>query len=169
VRDIGETPTAEERSAQHTLLHAVRAVLRLFAPLMPYVTETTSQAFTLPGDNPEGIHARGNWPKTDDLPSADTNRDLGQAVVEIVAGMRKVKSNLGVSMRTEVTTLHVWPLEGDAKALATLVDPATRDLLETSTAHEIVFAAPADADVPTAEAPGGTLNVALVIAPSEDA
>ena len=83
--------------------------------------------------------------------------------------MRKVKSNLGVSMRTEVTTLHVWPLEGDANAFATLVDPATRDLLETSTAHEIVFAAPADADVPTAEAPGGTLNVALVIAPSEDA
>ena len=112
----------------------------------------------------------GNWPKTDDLPAGDTNADLGQAVVEIVAGMRKVKSNLSVSMRTEVTTLHVWPVEGDADALATLVEPATRDLLETSTAHEIVFTKPTDADVPMAEAPAGTLNIALVIAPpSEDA
>lgn len=169
VRDIGAAPSAEERSAQHTLLHTVRAVLRLFAPLMPYVTETISPAFALPGDAAEGIHARGNWPKAADLPAPATNSDLGQAVVETVAGMRKVKSNLGVSMRTEVTTLHVWPLEGDADALAKLVEPATRDLLETSTAHEIVFAKPTDADVPTAEAPAGTLNVALVIAPSEDA
>lgn len=164
VREIGDTPTKEQRSAQYTLLHACRAILRLLAPLMPYVTETISPAFALPGDNDYGIHARGSWPNAGDFPQSDTRRELGAAVVDVVAGMRKVKSSLGVSMRAEVATLYIWSVAGDTAQLAALLADATRDILETSTALELVFEA-AEQDVPQTETPSGGMNVALRLSP----
>ena len=168
VRNIEDVPTDEQRSAQQTLLHACRAILRLFAPLMPYVTETIAPAFALPGDNANGIHARGSWPLAADFPSPETRRELGSTVVDVVAGMRKVKSSLGVSMRAEVKTLHIWAVDSDSTELAKLLADAIRDILETSTAMDVVFDAVGQ-DISRAETPSGNLNVALIMSPVEQA
>ena len=152
---------ADRRSARHALLHASRAVLRLLAPLMPFVTETLARAFALPGDPEHGIHARGNWPRADELPEPGAARETGAAVVDIVAGMRRVKAALGVSMRAEVAALHVWPTDGGTSP-GEAIGLVETDLLRVSSAHEIVHGAP-PADAPRAETPSGTLNVALVM------
>jgi len=168
VRDIEGAVSPEQRSAQHTLLHACRAILRLLGPLMPYVTETIAPEFALPQDDPNGIHARGSWPKAEDFAGQEARLDLGATVVDVVAGMRKVKSSLGVSMRAEVATLHVWAVDGGSNDdLSKLLTPVMRDLLETSTALELVFAAPAG-DAPQTETPSGNLNVALTMSEAEE-
>lgn len=160
VRGVEDGPSAEQRSAQHTLLHASRAVLRLFAPLMPYITETLAPAFALPGDSTDGIHARGNWPSEQDIPGPGPARAVGDAVINVLAATRKVKSSLGVSMRAEVATLYVWPADGQLRDLANLLKDAKHDILETANAREIVFAAP-DLDAPKADSSSRTFLVAL--------
>ncbi len=162
LRDVDDNASAKRRSAQHTLLHVARAVLRLFAPMMPYITETIAPAFALPGDSEHGIHARGNWPRVEDFPGPGAAQSVGEAVVDVIAAMRKVKSSLGVSMKAEVATLHVWPATGEVQALTDLLCDVQRDLLETSTADEIAFAAP-EVDAPQAETPSGMICVALVM------
>ncbi|MEF2074603.1 valine--tRNA ligase [Consotaella aegiceratis] len=162
VRDIADVPTAGQLSAQHTLLHACRAVLRLFAPLMPFVTETIASAFALPGDEAHGIHARGNWPRTEDYPKSDASHTLGEAVVDVVAAMRKIRSSLGVSRRAEVATMYVWPMADSASGLADMMGPVERDILEVSTAALLVFAEP-EGEARNAQATSGTINVALAM------
>ncbi len=160
LRAISDTPTADEVSAQYTLAHVVRAVLRLFAPLMPYVTAEISTEFALPGDSADGIHARGNWPKLADLPQPGSGQQLGVAVMDAVSAMRKVKSSLGVSIRAGVSRMYVWPAEGKEADLQALLGPVTTDILETSTAKEMVFAIAPD-ELPRAASFSENVMVAL--------
>ena len=164
LRAISDTPTADEVSAQFTLVHVTRSVLRLFAPLMPYVTAEISTEFALPGDSADGIHARGNWPKLSDLPQPGRSQELGLAVMDAVSAMRKVKSSLGVSIRAGVSRMHVWPADGNTD-LQALLGPVKTDILETSTAKVMIFAEAPD-ELPRAASFSEKVMVALEMEPA---
>jgi len=94
-------------SARATLRIALDVLLRLLAPMLPYVTEEV-WSWTHEGS----IH-RASWPTADELP-AGGDPAVVTAVGEALAAVRKVKSEAKVGMRAEVARLT---LNGSESAL----------------------------------------------------
>jgi valyl-tRNA synthetase len=110
-RAYGEIGTpAGRRSAQFTLWHCLETVLRLFAPILPHLTEELYQAH-FPGRFAAlgSVHRRGNWPKLAEQAGDDGAEALGAAGIAILSAVRKLKSEHKVSIKTPVKVLHLGP------------------------------------------------------------
>jgi valyl-tRNA synthetase len=109
---------ADGRSAQAALALALSVLLRLFAPVMPFVTEEVWSWWR------EGSVHRAPWPATNELRDAAQNAD--SAVLDLAGGVlaeiRKAKSAEKKSQRHEVLSLVV---EDDTDVIATLQQAET--------------------------------------------
>jgi valyl-tRNA synthetase len=108
-RAYGEQPVPGTSSARASLRIALSAVIRLFAPILPFVTEEVWSWWQ------EGSVHRAAWPAVAELGTAS---GLGDAVAtgdravlsvasDVIAAIRKAKSEAKVSMRTEVASVQV--------------------------------------------------------------
>ncbi len=122
-RAYGAQGDAAAASARATLRIALDVVLRLFAPILPYVTEEV-WSWTHEGS----VH-RAPWPTTAEVPSGGEPEMLG-AVGAALAAIRKAKSEAKVGMRAEVPSMtlvgpdmvlaHVRVAEPDLRAAGRL-------------------------------------------------
>lgn len=125
-------PSDEEMSACLTLWHASDTLIRLYAPFTPYVTDALYDILHGEGETSPGtVHARGSWPKADDMAETGFYADEGRAFVQILGAARKVKSDAQVSMKTEATMLTV---KGEG-ALESLIGDTVADLLAVTNAQ----------------------------------
>jgi len=108
----------KDPSALSTLYHCLHTVLRLFAPFVPHVTEEIYQHL-FPGAS---VHARGNWPQGHLYPRDSEAEAAGIAAVEVLAQIRKTKSEAGVSIKFPVARIEV-PQE-----LMELIAPLVEDI-----------------------------------------
>ncbi|MGP1275242.1 MAG: valine--tRNA ligase, partial [Caulobacterales bacterium] len=160
-------PDAGQLSALHTLWHASIIQLKLFAPFIPYVTDTLHDVLAgKAGSDTATLHARGNWPKQEDQADKDSFRSEGDAFVSILAGVRKVKSELQVSMKAPIEVLTVV---ADAdQDIASLIGPVAEDLKAVTNALQVRMGlAPSDARV--SRSPDERFEIALEMAPAADA
>ncbi|MFN8016112.1 MAG: valine--tRNA ligase [Acidimicrobiia bacterium] len=95
-RAYGSQGDAAKLSAQTTLRIALSIFQRLFAPIMPFVTEEVWSWWQ------EGSIHHAKWPQSGDLPF-DTSHDVYATTKEVVTQMRTLKSEAKISMKTEVT------------------------------------------------------------------
>jgi valyl-tRNA synthetase len=113
---------APARSAQGALSIALSAMLRLFAPFLPFVTEEVWSWW-----RPGSVH-RAPWPDVHELRSAADGVD--PAVLEIATDLlievRKAKTSEKKSLRTEVARLTVED-DTDRVAALRLVESDLRD------------------------------------------
>jgi valyl-tRNA synthetase len=107
------------RSAQAALAIALSVQLRLFAPVLPFVTEEVWSWWQ------SGSVHRAPWPAAGELP-AGGDPAVVSVVAAALAGVRKAKSDAKQSMRADVESATVTaPAEQ-----VPLVEAARRDLTE---------------------------------------
>jgi valyl-tRNA synthetase len=127
-------PSSE--SAHCALYHCLSAILRLFAPFVPHITEEIySHIFAGEFKESGSIHARGNWPKYIDYPVSEPEEQAGIDAVAILNEVRKIKAERNLSMKTTIDEL-VINIPEEKAALKKL----QFDLQSVTNAKEIIWA-----------------------------
>ncbi|MGZ4649989.1 MAG: valine--tRNA ligase [Kineosporiaceae bacterium] len=142
-RAYGSGAAAE--SAQATLALALSVLLRLFAPVLPFVTEEVWSWWQT------GSVHRGPWPVAGELPRGGDPAILG-AIADTLAGVRKAKSDAKVSMRADVESATVTAPAGQVP----LIEAARADLVDAGRIASLSVVAgegPLTVDVVLAETP----------------
>jgi valyl-tRNA synthetase len=113
-RSYGESGDAAAASARAALRLCLSVLLRLFAPVLPFVTE---EAWSWWQDG--SIH-RARWPDAADLSHLAGPGDdaVLSAAAGAIAAIRKAKSAAGIGMRAPVAVLVVTGSESERAALA---------------------------------------------------
>ena len=135
-RAYGESGDAKGKfSAQITLWHCLETVLRLIAPVMPHLTEELyAQHFPARHAALGSIHKRGTWPKSEEQAPDEEAERLGQSGVQILATIRKIKSERKVSIKMPITVLGIYAADPASVAgVKTMIE----DLRHTVTAAEV--------------------------------
>jgi valyl-tRNA synthetase len=137
---------AAAQSAQATLAMALSVQLRLFAPVLPFVTEEVWSWWQ------EGSVHRTLWPAAAELPTGGDPAVVTVAA-EALAGVRKAKSDAKQSMRADVETATVVAPEEQVA----LVEAVRSDLTDSGRIATLSVVAGT-----------GPLTVDVVLAPVAD-
>jgi valyl-tRNA synthetase len=119
-RAYGDAGDATVRSAAVTLRVALSTLLRLFAPVLPYVTEEVWSWWR------DGSIHGAEWPDAGAIRPDDADPLVYLVAAGVLAEVRKVKSTQKVSLATPVAAIHVTDT---AERLAAL-DAARADVCD---------------------------------------
>jgi valyl-tRNA synthetase len=149
------------------------ALLRLFAPFLPFVCETLNDIMVGAGEGTAPtVHARGSWPKPEDHAAPNLDQAVGELVLEAVNAVRKTKSELQVSLRAPIAQLVIAPVQGGVPLpeIEAQLAPLLSDLKDVAAAADIVFEPNANESWPGSVSLGEKLRVSLkMAAPAETA
>jgi len=101
-----ENKQKERLSAQHTLHYVFLGILKLFAPIMPYITEELYQDH-YPGKDKhaaKSIHL-SDWPGFNDKLKDDFALEAGELAISIISEVRKHKAAKSISMKQEIESV----------------------------------------------------------------
>ncbi|MEK6820642.1 MAG: valine--tRNA ligase [Nanoarchaeota archaeon] len=90
----------EKESAFYTLYHSLLAVLKLMAPITPFITEALYQKYYRENEKEKSIHIAG-WPELD-FKENKKIREEGDLFVEVLSRVRMAKSKAQKSMKAEI-------------------------------------------------------------------
>ncbi|MFH1607945.1 MAG: valine--tRNA ligase [archaeon] len=117
----------KKKSAQYTLYQSLLAILKMFAPFTPFITEDIYQNYFRKTEKDKSIHI-SEWPKEIKLGQVDSK--LWSLMLEIISKVRQEKTKAGKAMNSEcVLTIS----KGDKGKLKDVLD----DLKAVTNAKEI--------------------------------
>ncbi|MBK5224716.1 MAG: valine--tRNA ligase, partial [Acidimicrobiia bacterium] len=129
-RAYGAAGDEAARSASTALDLALSALLRLFAPFLPFATEEVWSWWQ------EGSVHRAPWPSVDELGGAvEPHPLLLQVAASALGEIRKAKTEAKRSLRTEATHVRI---EGNAASIEAL-ELAAGDVREAGVVAELVL------------------------------
>ncbi len=104
------------RSSQVALYHAVLGSLKMLAPIMPYITDEIYSHYFAKQEGLKSIH-RSSWPElaeqwsfADEQEQAELVGDIG---LDIIAAVRKFKSEQQLSLKAELSELVLVAPQGE--------------------------------------------------------
>lgn len=120
------------RGAQQALYTALLVSLKMFAPIVPHITEELHSLFFAEREGVESIHVSA-WPEVDGSWDDPEALEAGRIALSVIEGMRKVKSTSKVSVATSVGTLTVCCEDEVWKK----IEPLTPELCSVSNAVSV--------------------------------
>jgi valyl-tRNA synthetase len=93
-------------SAQVALYRILLAVLKLFAPHMPHVTEEVYSWYFAKTEGVKSLHLT-RWPEDEEFVLDEDAERVGDLVVEVLAAVRKFKSEANLSIKKPIAVLSV--------------------------------------------------------------
>lgn len=118
----------KQRSALATLLILLDGILKLFAPFLINKCEELYNQFTKEFNLEEkSIHSQGNWIHESNLIQTFSNLENCEKAIELIAFVRKEKSEQKLSMKAEISSLQInfqlpKELEFDTRAVCNAFD-----------------------------------------------
>jgi valyl-tRNA synthetase len=107
VRSRSETDPAGRGSAVATLRLALKILLRLFAPFLPYITEEI-WSWSFAGEFGQRSIHRAAWPDTGEIPVGTGADDTCfETAIAAMYAVNKAKSEAGVSVGRSITLLKI--------------------------------------------------------------
>ncbi len=98
------------KAAQYTLYHGLLTALKLFAPIMPYITEEIYGLYFKSREKNVSIHVSA-WPTVKEalkeLKDDDDVLAAGDLLVDVLATVRKWKSEQKLSLGADVKAVHI--------------------------------------------------------------
>jgi valyl-tRNA synthetase len=128
------TPQAEaHQAARYVLTHSLLTMLKLFAPFLPYITETVYSELFASMDGYPSIHI-STWPKLmENVENPQMEQD-GEKLVSIASAARRFKSEKNLGLGTELNLIQLAsPDPREAGMLAS----ASADLISITRAKRI--------------------------------
>ncbi len=135
------------RSAQAALYLSLSAALRMFAPVLPHVTEECWSWYFAQWQGKPSIHV-APWPRALAVQGSETALKEGALLCDLLALVRKWKSERNVSIKKPVALLTVYLAEGwEHRYQPAWLDSVRGDLLATANVDAVA--------VSSGEAPAG--------------
>lgn len=125
----------EVNSAKYTLYTGLLTVLKLMAPITPFITEEIYQLFYKDKERIESIHLT-KWPDCDKNLINDETEKTGDILVDIISATRKFKSTNKMSLKQEIEELTVSVQDSN---LRDEIEKVKKDLAITTNTKRIVF------------------------------
>jgi len=95
-----------KKSGQLTLYRLMLTTIKMFAPIMPHITEEIYQKYYKEHEKKESVHIT-EWPKANLKMIKEDAEKLGEVVNLVVEAVRKAKSEKNVSLKEPVKTIKV--------------------------------------------------------------
>jgi valyl-tRNA synthetase len=92
--------------ARYSLYNLLLALIKLLAPLLPFVTETIYQEMFAAREGEGSIH-RAPWPIPDSSLEDEEAEAIGEILLDIAAAVRRYKSERNLSLGTELKRLQL--------------------------------------------------------------
>lgn len=119
--------------ARYALYHVLLTVLKLFAPLMPFVTEEIYRHAFAARDGSPSIHT-AQWPEPDPRLEDAQAEELGGYLIELATAVRRFKSEHNLPLGSELLGLQLATGEPE---LAERLAQAASDLKSVTRARRI--------------------------------
>ncbi len=123
---------AGRRGAQRALYEALLVSLKMFAPVMPHITEELHSLFFAEREGVESIHVSA-WPEAAESWEDPAALEAGRVALAVIEGMRKVKSMSKVSVAAPVGALTVCCED----AVWRKIEPLSAELRDVSNALSV--------------------------------
>lgn len=147
----------QRAGAIYALSQVLPALLKLFAPLLPYVTEAIYLELFANREAPEAatamaasIHTAA-WPTPDPGREDEAAQAAGENLVEIATAVRRYKSERNLPLGTELTRLQLATVD---PRLASLLRDAHADLISVCRARQVEVAEQLDPNLEALPLPG---------------
>jgi valyl-tRNA synthetase len=113
-------------SAQYALFNSLYAIMKMFAPILPHITEEIYTLFFKPSEKIDSIHL-SDWPKPD-LKQVDKKLEENVSrVIDIISRVRKYKSENSLSLKAEVENLVIdKKLENELSSFIEVIKETTK-------------------------------------------
>jgi len=96
----------DKESAKYTLYESLLIVLKMFAPIIPFVAEEIYQNYFALEEKTKSIHLC-NFPKYDENLTDEKLEKKGDLMIKYLEEIRKSKSENGVSQKSEIEEFHI--------------------------------------------------------------
>lgn len=134
--EAGTFTKEQQMSAVHTIYHCLDGILRLFAPIVPHISE---ELYTHIFDDKTAeiggsIHARGAWPKYESYPCDEESELSGTVAVSVLDAIRKIKAERNVSIKAPLKFIAV-----KGEDASKVLEKIKADLQNVTSSSDIVF------------------------------
>lgn len=124
---------AGRKSAQYALYTALLAIIKMYSPFMPHITEELYQLFFRKHEETVSIH-KAAWPALNEADLEFPLAKIGETLLYAVESARKAKSERNVSLKTEIISYKLKAKLNDVE-----FDMIKDDLKAAANIKELTF------------------------------